>query len=244
MIKAVIIDDERHAIEALSIQLQKYCPKVEVIFKTTVSLEGLVYLKNGSPDLLFLDVEMPSPNGFELLSQIPYCNFKVVFTTAYDKFAIKALKYSAFDFLLKPVDEIELMTVIDKFEFVKSQNEKERQVEFLKQTGLNNFLRIALPTSEGLEFIEVDNIIRCKADSNYCEVFIKDRKKMVISRTLKDMEELLDESKFIRVHQTHLVNIKAIKKFIRTDGGYLVLSDSTEIPVARSRKEMVISKLT
>lgn len=246
MIKAVIIDDENLAVGTLALQLKKYCPQINLIAKFSDSVEAYAFLKNKDIDLLFLDIEMPHLNGFDLLNKLAPISFDVIFTTAYDKFAIRAFKYSAFDYLLKPIDEEELKTSVEKYSITKDKSLINKQLEQLFQFSnhSNAIQKIALPTFDGLEFVEIKSIVRCKADSNYTEIFFDNKTSMVVCRTLKEIDELLSGSYFIRVHHSHLVNKNFIRKIVKTDGGTIILEDKTEIPIARSRKDEVISQIT
>lgn len=241
MIKAIIIDDEAHCRETLSMQLAKYCPQVTLVAVCRSAAEGLNAIAAYTPDLLFLDVEMPVMNGFEMLEQLPSIPFDIIFTTGYDTYAIKAIRFSALDYLLKPIDKDDLLKAVAK---VNPQPEPQmaQQIELLLQKlGHKPALqKIALPSLQGFELVLIETIIRCEADNNYTHVFLKSRQSLLVSRTLKEIEELLEESSFLRVHQSHLINLNEIIRYVRGEGGYVVMSDNSTVHVSRSRKDELL----
>ena len=245
MIKTIIVDDEPYCCESLDALLERYCPDVKVAGIFNNGLDALKAIHHQQPDLVFLDVEMPKMNGFEMLEQLPEINFDLVFTTSYDKYALKAIRFSAIDYLLKPVDSEELQKAVQKV-IQRSQKPIAQQLEILMQrihqpsTPIN---KIAMPTMEGLQMIPVDSIISCESDSNYTILLLKSNKKLIVSRTLKEIEELLEEHSFVRVHRCYLANLNEVEKYVKGEGGYLVMSDGTSIDVARNKKEMVMQKL-
>ncbi|GAB3923675.1 LytR/AlgR family response regulator transcription factor [Larkinella terrae] len=242
MIKAVIIDDEAHCRETLSMQLEKYCPEIQVVAQFRSAPEGLRFLVEQAPDVLFLDVEMPVMNGFELLEQLTTIPFDVIFTTGYDSYAIKAIRFSALDYLLKPIDKDDLRKAVAKIKR-PSEQQMAQQIELLLQKldTKKVLQKIALPTNQGFEMVPIEAIIRCEADNNYTHVILKTGKPLLVSRTLKEIEELLEGSSFLRVHQSHLINLNEILRYIRGEGGYVVMSDTSSVPVSRSRKEILLS---
>ena len=243
-LKAIIVDDEPYCCEALATLLED-CPDVEVVAVCHNAADALVAIKKFSLDLIFLDVEMPKMNGFEMLEQLPSVNFDIIFTTSYDQYALKAIRFSAIDYLLKPIDSEELIKAVQKV-IRRSQKTISEQLEILMQkihqpsTPIN---KIAMPTMEGLQMIPVDSIISCESDSNYTILLLKNNKKTVVSRTLKEIEELLEEHSFIRVHRCYLANLNEVEKYVKGEGGYLVMSDGTAIDVARNKKEVLLKKL-
>ena len=237
MIKAIILDDEKHSVATLAWKLEKFCPDVEVVKQFTDPVEALDYLKSSPPDLLFLDIEMPRLNGFELLEELgDNIPFDVIFTTAYDEFGIRAVKASALDYLLKPVQNQELKTANEKY---KKKGGKNMEVLFSSQPESKSN-KIALATKESIEFVFPEEIVACSSDSNYTMIYMKDGRKKLISRTLKDFEELLVEYGFYRTHHSHLVNLNHVREFVRADGGYLVMSNKMKLPVSRSRREELL----
>lgn len=244
MIKAVIIDDERHSVETLKLKLDKHCPDVEVAASFTDSEQGAAHLRKNPPDLLFLDIEMPRLNGFELLESLGEVPFDVIFTTAYDEFGIRAIKFSALDYLLKPIQVDELKAAVERHSRKSTHNLSNSQLEVLfsnireEQRGRPG--KIALATKESIEFVFPEEIVACSSDSNYTMIYLKDGRKKLISRTLKDFEELLSEFGFYRTHHSHLVNLNHVREFVRADGGYLVMSNKMTLPVSRSRREELL----
>jgi len=243
MIKAMIVDDEPYCCEALSILLERYCPQVTIAGSYHSGADALTAIRQERPQLLFLDIEMPRMNGFELLENIKELPLQLIFTTSYDQYAIKAIRFSALDFLLKPIDREELQRSVQKAE---QRLLFPLQIDMLL-LKLNNpahhFHKIAIPTMEGLQMVTVDNILYCASDSNYTVLTLKDHQKVVASRTLKEIEELLEEYSFLRVHHSSLVNLNEISKYVKGEGGYLVMSDNASINVSRSRKESLLKKL-
>ena len=240
MIKAIILDDEKHSVATLAWKIEKFCPDVKVIKQFTDPVEALEYLQKNPPDLLFLDIEMPRLNGFEVLEELgEKASFEVIFTTAYDEFGIRAVKASALDYLLKPVQNQELKAAIEKY---KKKGGKNMEVLFSnKEETRKN--KIALATKESIEFVKPEDIISCSSDSNYTLIFLTNNRKKIISRTLKDVEEWLAPHGFFRVHHSHLVNLQHIKEFVRADGGFLILSNGEKLSVSRNRKEELLKKI-
>ena len=243
MIKAILVDDEMHGLRTLSIHLADYCPQVEVLAKCSSAKAALEEIKEKKPDLVFLDIEMPVMNGFELLEQFDPIPFAVIFTTSYDQYAIKAIRFSALDYLLKPVDPKELIAAVNKVDRQKNPPTSE-QLSILMDQLQNKearFNKIAIPTTEGFELIPAENVVRCEADDNYTHFFLKDKTKIIASRTLKEMEEQLKEfPSFLRVHHSYIVNLNEVVKYVRGDGGYVVMSDGSTVNVSRSRKDALL----
>jgi len=243
MIKAVLVDDEKHSLATLAWKLEKFCPEVEITGQFSDPHEALQFLQATPPDLVFLDIEMPRLNGFEVLEefegQIP---FEVIFITAYDEFGIRAVKVNALDYLLKPVQNQELKEAIEKF---KRKNSQQLAVLFSskKEEPATVPDRIALATKESIEFVSPDEIVLCTSDSNYTMIHLTEGRKKLVSRTLKDVEEWLLPYHFFRAHHSHLVNLKHIKEYMRADGGYLVMSNKMTLPVARNRKDELMKMM-
>ena len=244
MLKTIIIDDEPYCCETI-VTLLEDNQDVEIVSICHSAADALTAIQKYSPDLVFLDVEMPKMNGFEMLEQLPLISFHLIFTTSYDQYALKAIRFSAIDYLLKPIDAAELQAAIKKV-IERSQKPIAEQLEMLMQkihSPSTPISKIALPTMEGLQMIQVDSIISCESDSNYTILHLKDKKKKVVSSTLKDIEELLEEHSFIRVHRCYLVNLNEIEKYLKGEGGYLVMSDGSTIDVSRGKKEVLLKKL-
>jgi two-component system LytT family response regulator len=215
MIQAILVDDEVHCLDTLSILVKEYCPGVEVLEQCSSAKKALVSIEKYQPSLVFLDIEMPVMNGFELLEQFKEIHFSVIFTTSYDQYAIKAIRFSALDYLLKPIDPKELMIAVHKAETQKNHPTGEQLKMLMDQLHHrdNGFTKIAVPTAEGYELIPADNLIRCEADDNYTHLFLKNKTKITACRTLKEMEEQLNDFKyFVRVHHSYLVNLNETTK--------------------------------
>lgn len=240
-IKAVILDDEAHCSRGLALQLEQLCPQVEVLASFNAPLKALDFVMQNPIDLLFLDVEMPILNGFDFLKRLGVPGFEVVFTTAYDQFAIKAFKYSAFDYLLKPIEDNELQHCIAKWEADQAKrNHALRYHNLMAEEQVVLPKRLVLPTSEGLELIDVEDIVCIDSDSNYSRLYFQDGTFLLISRTLKEFEDLLEPKGFMRVHHSHLINIKKIRKYIKADGGYVLMSNDRKVSISRARKDQVL----
>lgn len=248
MIRAIIIDDERIGRETLQSLLKQYCPNVSVVAQADSVDGGRRAIATHDPDLVFLDIEMPFGNGFELLDGIADARFEVIFTTAYDQYAIRAIRTAALDYLLKPIDRDELVSAVEKAEKktggARSLNlNLEVLLENLKH-ATSEHSKIALPTDDGLTLVGVNDIIRCEADGNYTRFFLQNREQLIVSKTLKDFETLLGEMNFLRVHHSHLVNIDHVKKYVRGEGGVVIMSDTAAVPVSRRKKEELIRRLS
>jgi two-component system, LytTR family, response regulator len=232
---AIIVEDEEPAIKMLTWLSTTYCTDVKIVACASNATDGIAKIKELKPDIVFLDIEMPMMNGFEMLAQFDgNTPFKVIFTTAYDKYAIQAIKFSALDYLMKPIDKDELMNAIQKIK--EYNNIKPEQVKLLNNLK-SDLSKIALSTLEGVEIIEISEIMHCQSDSNYTYLFFADKSKKLFTKTLKSLEELLQGHNFMRIHQSHLINLKYLSKYIKGDGGDVVLSDGLMLPVARNKKQ-------
>lgn len=240
--KAVVIDDEAHCLATLRFELERMADGPEVIGEFSDPEQALLIVPKLAPDLIFLDIEMPRMNGFELLRSLPEGDWGVVFTTAYDEFAVKAFACSAIDYLLKPIGGDDLHRAVARFRERKQKAVTSNQLEVLfGRIDGKAINKVALPSAEGLEFVIPTDIIRCESQSNYTLVFFTTRKKIVVSRTLKEIEEMLHGHGFFRVHHSHLVNLNGIARYVKGSGGHLVMDDGVEIPVSRSRKEGLLA---
>lgn len=242
--KVAIIDDEVHCVEGLVLHLKNKFPETEIVFKGTRPEEALKSLSEIQPDLLFLDVEMPGMNGFELLDQLPDRTFDVIFTTAYSQYAAEAFKAKAVNYLLKPIDDNELEAAVAQWKKEKekgshiSSEKIQELLTYMKREGIMKN-KIAVPVSDGFEFIETNDILYCQAQGNYTQLFTSENRKLLLSKTLKDFEKLLDKYFFIRIHKSFLINPNFIKKYSRNDGGYLIMQNNQSIPVSNSKKELI-----
>jgi len=245
MIKVIIVDDEPYCCEALATLLQRYCPDVKVIDICYNGETAIKAIEEDKPQLLFLDIEMPQMNGFQMLEKLKEINFELIFTTSYDQYAIKAIRVSALDYLLKPIDREELQKAV-RLALDRLQSPLPQQMEILLQKLNHTSIalhRIALPTMEGLQMIPAEMIVRVQSDSNYSILMLKSKQKIIVSRTLKELEEILEDYSFIRVHNSHLVNLNEVDKYVKGEGGYLLMSDGSTVDVSRSRKYTLLTKL-
>ena len=243
MIKAILIDDEVHCLDSLNMMIRDYCPEVQVCDLCSSGKKALESIEKIKPELVFLDIEMPVMNGFEMLEHFKQIPFSVIFTTSYDQYAIKAIRFSALDYLLKPIDPKELVVAVHKVQVQKIPPfaEQFRMLMDKIQNKETGFKKIAVPTYEGFELIPADQLIRCEADSNYTHLFLKNKTMIIACRTLKEMEEQLhDFNYFLRVHHSYLVNLNEVDKYIRGEGGYLIMSDGSTVNVSHSRKDALL----
>ncbi len=239
MIKCVLVDDEKNALEMMEWLLKTYCPQANVVAMCNTAEMGIEAIHQHNPDVVFLDIEMPRMNGFDMLEQVSNLSFEVVFCTAYDQFAIKAFKYAALNYLLKPVDPDDLKATISRVEEKKAIPTKEQfalLMQHMKQPARSTPPRIALTTGDGLIFVATGDIIYCKAESNYTNVILGNGKKIMVSRVLKEMDEALSGTDFYRVHSSYLINLNHVKKFVRGEGGYIVMDNDDNVTLSRSRR--------
>ncbi|MBN1820822.1 MAG: response regulator transcription factor [Prolixibacteraceae bacterium] len=243
-IRALIVDDEKNGRENLSGILREYCPEVTVVGEADSVETAKSIIQEKNPSLVFLDIEMPKANGFKLLEYFQDFNFEVIFVTAYDSYAIQAIRFSAADYILKPINIYDLKKAVEKAIArirLKEENQLLKQLYYNLQRPANP--RIGLPTAEKIEFVDVDSIIRCEGEGNYSHLYFTNGRHLLVAKTLVEFEELLNDYNFIRVHKTHLINLKQVSAFLKTEGGSLQLSDGKTIPVSRRRKEFVLEKL-
>ena len=241
---AVIIEDVEDARLALKQDLKDYCPEVDIIGEAEGVVSGIKLLKAKHPQIIFLDIQMGDGTGFDLLEIIGKGDAKVIFTTASDAYGIKAIKYSALEYLLKPIDPDELKEAVDKAKFSATIKGQDRGIEMLTNQLQNQSTdRIALNTQEKITVVKLSDIIRCASDVNYTHFYFKDGNKVLVTKTLKEFDNLLSDRGFLRVHQSHLVNVDHIKELLKADGGTLKLSDGSSVPVSSRKKQDVINYL-
>lgn len=245
--RTILIDDEIDSLESLAFEVNSYCPDLEVIGSFHDSREALKAIATLQPDLVFLDIEMPHLNGFELLESLPSIDFDIIFVTAYDEFAVRAFDFNAIDYLLKPIMKSKLINAVQRIKEKHHSRLTESDIKALianarlqSQPGMEN---IALPTSEGFEFIHVNDIVYLQSESNYTWVHLRSGTKHLLAKTLKDMSAMISFPQFFRAHQSYFVNLNHAKKYVRGQGGYLVLKDDTQIPVSRAHREELLSLL-
>ncbi|MCD4664085.1 MAG: LytTR family DNA-binding domain-containing protein [Bacteroidales bacterium] len=242
MYKALIIDDESKARNALKNLLGKHCLNIDVVGEADCVKTGLDKIKGLKPDVIFLDVQMPDGTGFDLLEQVPEIKFKIIFASAYDKFAIRAFKFSAVDYLQKPVEPEQLIEACSKLSGDDKYTEINEKLEVLL-SNRNNFEKIALPTIDGIIFVKIKEINRCESDNNYTNIFLNDGERILVSRTLKDYDEMLSPFNFFRIHKSHLINLAYLKRYKKGEGGYVIMEDGSELEVSRRRKEEFLAAL-
>ncbi len=239
MIRAIIIDDQQNCIDDLSLLLKTHCPEVSIMATAQSGNEGVSILKKLQPQLVFLDVEMQDMTGFDMLQQLSETNFHVVFTTAFDKYAIQAIRSNALDYLLKPVRKNELVEAVSRAANAPVALTNQ-QLKGLQETTQNIQVpqnKIALTTTEGLEYVKLEEIIYCLAEGSYTTVFLTDKTQLLVSKSIGKLDEVIDGNGFYRTHNSSLINLSHVKKFVRTDGGYVVMSNGDTVTIARNRKD-------
>lgn len=243
--KVIIVDDEASVRNSISRVLRELYPGIDIIAEGSNVEEGFNAVIRNKPDLLFLDVEMPDGSGFDLINRLIPVDFKVVFITGHQEYALKAIKMSALDFILKPFSEEDISNAVRKAMEAINRDQEHAKFQVLKENieGRRILKRIVLPTADNIHLVSISDIIRAEADSNYTSFFIADDQKIMVSRTIKEFDTLLSGSGMIRVHQSHLVNIAFIDKYVKRDGGYLVLKDGTDIPVSQNLRKQVLSAI-
>ncbi len=247
MIKAIIVDDELGARESLSKMLEKKCKQVEVVAKVDSMATAFEAITDKEPDLVFLDIEMPNGNAFDLLEKFKEINFNIIFTTAYDHYAIKAIKFSAVDYILKPIDPEELVQAVKRFEeHIGQKKSLDKQFKTLLSNirPENKLKKVGIPDGDGLIFIQLSDIIRCDSDGNYTFFILTNGKKIIASRTLGEYEHMFAEDNFFRIHRSHLINLEHVKKYIKGEGGYVVMADDSQVEVSRRNKTDFLEKLS
>lgn len=253
MFRTVIIDDEKNSVEVLELLLKKKFKDIEIVGKFTSAPQGLEFLKKNEVDLVFLDIEMPYLSGFDILNRFESRTFNVIFTTAFDQYAIQAIKHAALDYLLKPIDQEQLKAAIEKLrrkhrdemvvrqlaKLVQAYNPEESVTE-QTQRLVKPKTKVAVGFQDRIVFYEPDEIKYCQSNDNYTNIILRNGEKVLASKTIKYFESVLNGNGFVRSHQSFLVNTKLVKQYTKKDGGFLVLDDGTNIPVSRNRKEIVL----
>jgi two-component system, LytTR family, response regulator len=244
MITTVIVDDEQHCIDRLSgLLAQQFSRNIQVIGVFSAVDDALDGIKKLHPGLVFLDVQINDKTGFDLLLQSEHIDFEVIFTTAYDKYAVQAFKFSAIDYLLKPVEADDLKAALDKLNEKISKNDKSKKIEALLNNIQSASKRICVPVVNGLVFLQIADVIRCQSEVNYTNIFLKDKQKLLVAKTLKEFEEMLADYNFFRIHNSHLINLAYIKSYNKGKGGYVTMMDNSSIEVASRRKDEFLKKL-
>ncbi len=246
--KALIIEDEQKSREMLATLIKKNFPEINIVGLGKNVAEGVELIKSLQPELLFLDISMPDGTGFDVLEKVQGLKFDIIFTTATDKHALKAIKYSACDYLLKPIDIEELKIAVEKVLAKKtsptmpSMENLQFLIQNLKRTD-DNYNKITLPTGNAYEIISIKDIIRCEADGSYTNFYLVGGKKLMVSASLKHYEDLLPENDFIRIHHHHLINMNHVVRFLKVDGGYAIMTDNTQLEISRRKKDAFLERL-
>ena len=239
-LRTIIIDDEPDSIKLLQLQLAQSCPQVEVITAYTSSIKAANEIESLQPDLLFLDIEMPVIDGFELLNKISHLSFSVIFITAYNQYALKAFRFNALDYLVKPIDTTDLLEAVAKAE--KKIKPNSTQLSLLQRQMRGEIAtKIAIAGQNGVSFIELNEIVFAEASNNYSKLILTDKRIFILSKTLKDVQEVLEESHFLRVHRQYIINLNHVKQFNRNES-ILTMDNGEHLPIARNQKERLIEK--
>lgn len=242
-IKAVIVEDEARSVASLKKLLDDYCPEVELIGEATTVNQAIDRINNLKPQLVFLDIALPDGDGFEVLERIPDKTFQVIFITAYDKYAVRAFEFSALHYLLKPISSDELKNAIKRFWSKGDQKDQDKQLAVLSENLNVKSKKLILPTSDGLSIIKLNELIRCEASRNYTTCYLSHNREQIVSKPLGIFEDILSDFHFVRVHNTHLVNLKYVNKYIKGKGGIVIMKDRTEIHVSKTRKNEFLEEL-
>jgi two-component system LytT family response regulator len=244
-IKTLIVDDEADAVNFIRSIIQEYCPKLEVIGTANTAKDGIGMIIEHKPELVFLDVEMPHGSGFDLLAHFPEKMFDVIFITAFNQYALKAIKFSAVDYILKPINISEFIEAVEKVS-AKRPGGFDQQIsynELLENLRSAMPMKLAIPTSEGMEYLNTREIIRIEADRSYCWFFLTEKRKHLVSKNLKEYQDLLSDRNFFRPHNSHLVNLEFVKKYVRQEGGYIEMTDGSQIPISRIKRDLFLQQM-
>lgn len=247
MISAIIVDDEQKGRESLKLLINEYCPKVEILALCSNVADAYNSIIKLDPDLVFLDIQMKEETGFDLLKKFEKVNFEVIITTAHSNYAISAIKYSAIDYLLKPIDITELQEAVSRVEEKRSTPDILQRlgnlIENVKVSSVEEY-KLAIPSSDGLMFIKAADIVFCEAEGNYTNFNLKNGKRYIVSKTLKEYENILSHHQFFRIHHSYLVNLKEIVKYTRGEGGYVTMSNGTNLDVSKRKKESFLERIS
>lgn len=242
-IQAVIIDDEKNSIITLTKLIEKYVPEVEIIATAQSVESGIDTIDSKQPELVFLDINMPDGDGFEVIENTNYNDYDVVFTTAYDEYAIKAFEFSAVHYLLKPIRGKELKEAVKRYHELQKDLDIKTKANVLNENIHSKLEKLILPTSNGLIIINLDDVIRCESSNNYTTFFLVNKDQIVVSKSINNYEQILQDSHFARVHNKHLINFKYIKKYVKGRGGYLIMENDTQVDVSEGKKKDFLNKL-
>jgi two-component system, LytTR family, response regulator len=245
MLRAVIIDDEQDAVQFIESIIGEYCPNVEVVGKAHSARDGVTVITETHPDLVFLDVQMPHGSGFDLLSSFSEKTFDVIFITAFNHYAIQAIKFSAVDYILKPINISEFIEAVSKVEEKRSSHEY-KNLDYralLENIKSPRPTKLAIPTAEGIEYLNTTELIRLEADRSYTWFHLTGNRKYLVSRNLKEYQELLNDMNFFRPHNSHLVNLEHVKKYVRHEGGYIEMTDNSSVPLSRGKRDLFLVQM-
>jgi len=246
MFKALIIDDIENSRITLAHDLAEYCPSIQVIGEADGVQNGIEEINDKKPDVVFLDIQMPDGTGFDMLEQIGDFNFQVIFTTALDSFGIKAIKFSALDYLLKPIDPDELIKAVDKLKTSQQKDDVKDSISLLLENMRDikpDNKRIALNSAEKIHMVYIKDIIRCESQGAYTIFYLANKEQILVTKNLKEYEHLLEEHSFIRVHHSHLINFSYLKEYIKKEGGYAVMSDQSQVPVSFRKRNNLLDMI-
>jgi two-component system LytT family response regulator len=245
-LRTILIEDELSSLENLSQKLQEFCPSIRVIATSMRPEEAILLIRHHMPDVIFLDIEMPRMDGFKMLQEIKEIDFEVIFVTAYNQYAIEAIRFSAFDYLVKPVVIKDLLATVERLADKTRRKSKER-MEILRQRlsdARSQENTIPVPTSDGIEFLQIREIIRIESNSNYSRIVLDGGRKIVVAKLLREFEDLLGGYRFYRVHNSHLINLLYVKKYVRGDGGQIVMRNGDVVEISRRKKDEVLQLLS
>ncbi|MBL7845123.1 MAG: response regulator transcription factor [Cyclobacteriaceae bacterium] len=243
--RAVIVEDEMHSRETLKNLIGEFCPEVSVVGMAGSVDEAIQVIQATNPTILFLDIELQTGTGFDVLSRLPDMALDVIFTTAYEHYAIRAIKFSSLDYLLKPIDVEELQLAISKARTRQNANNQKQQLDTLLAniTG-QHMKKICLATADRLEFVKVDEITLCEANGSYTTIYLKDSRKIMVSRNLKEYENLLIDEHFMRVHNSYLVNLREVKQYVKSEGGYLLMNDNKQVSISPKKRDEFLARIS
>ena len=246
ILRTVIVDDEQDAVDFIESISKEYCPNIEIVGKAYSAIEGIEVINKEKPDLVFLDVEMPHGSGFDLLAGFPEKDFDVIFITAFNHYAIRAIKFSAVDYILKPININEFIEAVKRVEQAREEKAP-RNINFSAlfenlKTAMPS--KLAIPTSSGMEYLITNDIIRIEADRSYSWFYMDGGGKFLVSRNLKEYQELLSDRNFFRTHNSHLINLEHVKKYIRHEGGYIEMTDGSTAPISRGKKDLFLEHMS
>jgi two-component system LytT family response regulator len=243
--KAVIVEDELHSRETLKNLIEEFCPDVEVSGMAGSVKEAVELIRQVKPNVVFLDIELQVGTGFDVLAQLSELTFDVIFTTAYEHYAIRAIKFSSLDYLLKPIDLEELQQAIDKARTHQNESARKQQLEILlANIGEKGLKKICLATSDRLEFVQVDEIVMCEASGSYTNVYLKENRKIMVSKNLKEYETLLSSENFMRVHNSFLINLNQVKQFVKSEGGFILMKNNQQVSISPKKRDEFFDRMT